>query len=804
MFKNITFQVLKPHLIALAIFIALPLAYLSPALSGKILRQDDIIQGESKSYEIVNFRKETGEEPLWLGTMFSGMPAFQINIKHYGNLIQHVNGFVRSNLPETAGLFFLMLVNCYLMLIVLGVNPWLAIIGAITFAFSSGNVISIDAGHNSKINALAYAPGVLAGVFAGYRRSLLTGFSITAVATTLQLGANHFQITYYLILIIVLFGLIEFYNKLKSKELPDFFKRSAVLLLAGVLALGPNLSRLWTTYEYSAETIRGGKSELTEPDKERNKGLDKDYAMRWSYGKLETLTLLIPNFMGGASTEALSKNSNLAKKGIPEKFLGQIPTYWGTQPFTSGPIYQGAALIFLFVLGLFLLKGPIRTWALITSVVVIMLSWGKNFEIFSDLFFYYMPLYDKFRTPSMVLGLLGITFPLVAFLGLEKFLEDKKSLIKPALYSLGITAGVTFLFGILGAGSYDFNGGQDAQLKNVGWPIDALQDDRADMLKADAFRSIIFILLSFAAVFAYAKDKLKKEYLFVALGLFVTIDLWMVDKRYLNEDDFVSKSRYDQQFNPRQVDLQIKQDPQISFRVFDVTGSPFNDSFTSRFHKSVGGYHAAKLQRYQDLIERHISRNNQNVLNMLNTKYFIFPNRQTNQPAVQQNTEALGNAWFVNELKMVNNADEEIESLTDFNPKTTAIVDVRFNDYLDGYTPSNPEGSSITLTSYEPNHLIYESKVKGGEKFAVFSEIYYKGGKSDDWKVYVDGDLIENSHIRVNYVLRGMKVPDGNHTIEFKFEPKSYLLGNQISLASSILIILVVLGTVFIELRKNA
>lgn len=806
MASNLNFETLKPHLIALVIFIVAPLAYLSPALSGKVLKQDDIIQGESKSYEIVKYREDTGEEPLWTGTMFSGMPAFQINIRHYGNLFQYINKAVRRTLPETSGLFFLMLVNCYVLLIVLGVNPWLAIIGSFAFAFSSGNVISIDAGHNSKINALAYVPGVLAGIFMGYRKHLLGGFALTAFFTTLQVGANHFQITYYMLIIILIYALIEFYQSIKQKALPEFAKRSALMLLAGVIALGPNLSRLWTTFEYSDETIRGGKTELTEPQKERNKGLDKDYAMRWSYGALESMTLIIPNFMGGASSEELSTSSALAKKGIPEKFLKQIPTYWGDQPFTAGPVYQGAALIFLFIMGLFLLKGRYRLWGIITSVLVLFLSWGKNFELLSDLFFYYMPFYDKFRTPSMILALLGITFPLVAFLGIERSLEDKKQLFKSAFYALGITGGVVFVFGIIGSGMYSFSGAQDGQLEQMGWPIDALRDDRASMLTTDSFRSLLFIVAAFVTVFLYSKNKLKQSQLFGLLALIVVVDLWMVDKRYLNSEDFVSESKYDRQFVPRPVDQQINQDPDIHYRVFDLTGSPFNDSFTSRYHKSIGGYHAAKLQRYQDLIERHISNNNPNVLNMLNTKYIIFRNRQNNnQPAVQQNPNALGPAWVVTESKIVNNADEEIAAVGDFNPENTVIIDQRFKEYLEGFSFDYTQKGSVSIDSYTPNHLTYSAEIPEGDQFVVFSEVYYKGGQSDDWKVYLDGELYEKGHIRVNYVLRGMIVPEGNHTIEFKFEPKSYFLGNQISLASSILIVLIVIGTVtrFVINQKN-
>ena len=778
MFKNITFQVLKPHLIALAIFIALPLAYLSPALSGKILRQDDIIQGESKSYEIVNFRKETGEEPLWLGTMFSGMPAFQINIKHYGNLIQHVNGFVRSNLPETAGLFFLMLVNCYLMLIVLGVNPWLAIIGAITFAFSSGNVISIDAGHNSKINALAYAPGVLAGVFAGYRRSLLTGFSITAVATTLQLGANHFQITYYLILIIVLFGLIEFYNKLKSKELPDFLKRSAVLLLAGVLALGPNLSRLWTTYEYSAETIRGGKSELTEPDKERNKGLDKDYAMRWSYGKLETLTLLIPNFMGGASTEALSKSSNLAKKGIPEKFLGQIPTYWGTQPFTSGPIYQGAALIFLFVLGLFLLKGPIRTWALITSIVVIMLSWGKNFEIVTNLFIDYVPMYNKFRAVSSIQVIAELAIPLLAILGLKEWFSKKISsevkfdALKKSIYIVG---GLALIFTLFGTSLFAFEGLRDESYDNLlAGLLDAIIADRKAVFFSDSLRTLIFVVLSGGVLWLVLKEKIKQNVAIIALAVLILVDLISVDKRYVNNEDFLNAREIDKPFVASEIDKEILKDTS-HYRVANFAVDPMNDGSTSYFHNSIGGYHAAKIGRYQELFDFQIAKNNMEVLNMLNTKYFIIGTDKGEKKA-QLNPEANGNAWFVKRIQVVNSANEAIFALDTLNTKTVAVLE-SVPDILNDYESLfNIDAlSSIKLLNYDVASLTYLSKTVR-DQFAVFSEIYYEDG----WNAYVDGKLVP--HYRVNYVLRGMIIPKGEHTIEFKFEPKVIQRGKIISL----------------------
>ena len=787
------FKKLSPHLIVILLFVGISFAYFSPVMQGKMLDMPDMKHWKGMSKEVTDFRNETGEEALWTNAMFSGMPAYQISTKSNNNLIQYVIKAISLGIPRPANLLFLYLLGFYLLLLSLKVDYRLSVVGAIAFAFSSYFFIIIMAGHMTKALAIAYLPMVVAAVLYTYRGKMILGGVLTALAVALELYANHLQITYYLVLVLILIGVVQFVKDLKANNLTSFAKRSGVLVLAALLASGTAVTRLSTTMEYGTESTRG-KSELTDNLDNKTSGLDKDYATSWSYGVAETFTLLIPNFYGGASQGALTTKSETyqAIKRAPnaKQLIKQLPLYWGTQPFTSGPTYAGAIVMFLFIFGLLFVKSEMRVWILLATILSIMLAWGKNFMPLTDLFLDYFPGYNKFRAVSMILVIAEFTIPLLGFVALNKFLttesseNEKKKPLQLAFYIMG---GITLVFALMPSLFLDFVGGQDANLAKNGWPIDALQADRAGLLSADAWRSFIFIALTFGAMWMFLKNKLSSKYVILIVGLLVLADMWTINKRYLNDDNFARKSKVEIPYHPTQADQQILRDKDPNFRVFNQSVSTFNDASTSYFHKSIGGYHGAKLKRYQELIENHIAKGNMAVLNMLNTKYFITPKGQA-----QQNPAAMGNAWFVNKVNTVANADAEIAALNGFNPANTAIVDVRFSEQMmDGLDNTN---ASISLTEYKPNYLKYSSSsVK--QSIAIFSEIYYDKG----WNAYVDGEL--KPHFRANYVLRGMQVPAGNHIVEFKFEPAVYHVSERIALASSIVLLLLLAFVSIKELK---
>ena len=794
---------LSPHLIVILLFVGISFAYFSPVMQGKVLDMPDIKHWKGMSKEVQDFREDTGEEALWTNSMFSGMPAYQISTKSNANLIQYVVKAISLGIPRPANLLFLYLLGFYLLLLSLKVDYRLSAVGAIGFAFSSYFFIIIMAGHMTKAHAIAYVPMVVAAVLYTYRGRMILGGVLTALAVALELYANHLQITYYLVLVLILIGVVQFVKDLKANNLTSFAKRSGVLVLAALLASGTAVTRLSTTMEYGTESTRG-KSELTTDLDNKTSGLDKDYATSWSYGIAETFTLLIPNFYGGASQGELTTDSETynAIKRAPnaKQLIKQLPLYWGTQPFTSGPTYAGAIVMFLFIFGLLFVKSEMRVWILLATIMSIMLAWGKNFMPLTDLFLDYFPGYNKFRAVSMILVIAEFTLPLLGFVALNKFLSEddedyetdnkvkdietqkvshvvvKSKKLRSLNLAFYIAGGITLVFALMPNLFFDFVGGQDDSLAKSGWPVDALQSDRAGLLSADAWRSFIFIALSFGAMWMFLKNKLSSKYVILIVGVLVLADMWTINKRYLNDDNFVRSKKVETPYHPTEADNQILRDKDPNFRVFNQSVSTFNDASTSYFHKSIGGYHGAKLKRYQELIENHIAKGNMAVLNMLNTKYFITPKGQA-----QQNPGTMGNAWFINEINTVANADAEIASLNGFNPANTAIVDVRFSEQMiDGL---DNVGTSITLAEYKPNYLKYNStSSKNG--IAIFSEIYYDKG----WNAYVDGEL--KPHFRANYVLRGMQIPAGNHVVEFKFEPAVYHVSERIALASSIILLL--------------
>ena len=806
---------LIPHISAIAIFLLITLVYFNPLLKGKKLFQSDIAHFEGMSKEIQDFRKKTGEEALWTNSMFGGMPAFQISVLYKGNLIQYLDKVLQFGLPLPANYVFLCFLGFYFLLLCMRVNPWLSIAGSLAFGLSSYFFIILETGHNSKAEAIAYMAPVVAGVILSYRGKLLAGGIITALFSALELYANHFQITYYLVLTLIPLVVVLFFDALKNKTLPDFFKASAVVGLAALLGASTNTSILWSTSEYSKYTTRGPSeltinSDGTSNGETKTSGLDKDYATAWSYGIGETFTLLIPGFYGGSSTGELGTGSEVYKelkaKGVPNanNIIKQLPLYWGDQAFTAGPVYVGAIICFLFVLGLLIVNGPLKWWLLSATIFSIILSWGKNFMGFNELMLDYFPAYNKFRAVSMTLVIAEFTIPFLGLLALSRIFEPegnltKGEIIKNLKYSIYFVGGLLLFFILFGGSLFDFSSPSDAQLEKSGWPdylISALQNDRSWLLKKDAIRSLIFILIVAGIIWAVINQKIKNHLAYGIIAFLILVDMWGIDKDYLNSDSFVAKNKVDLPYQPTQADQQIFADTDPDFRVYNTTARLDQDSRTSFFHKSLGGYHGAKLKRYQELIDFHVGRGNMAVINMLNAKYFISGNDK-GEVFAQRNPGALGNAWFVNNIKIVANADSEITAMKEFDPASTAIIDKRFEDKLIGFISNKDTtgNSSIALEEYKPNYLKYQSK-SVTDQLAVFSEIYYDKG----WNAFVDGNPAP--YLRANYVLRAMRVPTGEHTIEFKFEPKSYFIGEKLSLASSALLLLMVGGGIFILLRK--
>lgn len=800
---------LTPHLAAIALFAAIALTYMSPLLEGKELFQSDIVNFLGMSKEIVDFREETGEEALWTNSMFGGMPAYQISVLYPNNWAKKIMSAFKLGVPKPADYLFLMMAGTYLMFLMMGLGWRYALLGAIGFGLASYSVIIIEAGHNSKAHAMAYMAPVLGAILLTYRGKLMLGSALLALFLSVQIATNHLQITYYLLMVVLILGATYLAYAIKNQTLPQFFKATGLMVVAALIAVGPNVSALWTTADYGEETMRG-KSELSA--KQESTGLDKDYAMRWSYGVAETFTLLIPNFMGGSSQGSLDEKSesyqSMVEKGIPKSqakgIIANLPLYWGTQPFTSGPVYLGAIICFLALLGFLIMEAKNRWWLLTALVLSILLSWGHNFAIFSDFFFYYVPGYNKFRAVSMILVIAQLILPIAAVLGIKKFIEstDQELMRKKLLIAAGSVGGICLLFTVMPGAFFDFSSANDGQLIQAGFPdwlVAALLDDRKSLLQSDAMRSLVFILITAGILFAVMMKKLKANVAILLIAGLTLIDLVQIDKRYLDNDDFVSARKNKNVISPTAADQQILADDDPNFRVINLAANTFNDSKTSYFHKSIGGYHGAKLKRYQELIDSCISKTNLAVLNMLNTKYFITPDKE-GRPTVRRNPLALGNAWFVEEVKLVNNADEELAALSDddFNPENVAIIDKRFSEQLEGFAPSADSSANIYFLEYQPNYLKYETEASK-EQLAVFSEIYFANG----WNAYIDGEL--QPHWRANYVLRSMRIPSGKHTIEFKFEPKVYATGEKISLAGSILLVLFVLGGIVgsLRVRKN-
>lgn len=817
--QNIMKQVL-PYVVAILIFIGMSFAFFNPVLEGKKMRQSDITIFKGMSKEIVDFREKTGEEPLWTNGMFGGMPAYQISTLYPNNWMAKVNKMLKLGLPHPVGLMFLYFLGFFILLLILKVDPWLAIIGSFAFAFSTYFIIIFEAGHNSKANALAYMAPIIGGIILTYRGKYLLGGILTAFFAALEIAANHLQITYYLLIFIVIMGIFILVDHIKRKALPNFAKATGVLIIAAILAVLPNYTNLKVTSEYSAQSMRG-KSELVKEGDIQTSGLDKDYATQWSYGMGESWSLLFPNAKGGGSG-ALAANKK-AMEEVDSRMRNafaqnRISSYWGDQPFTSGPTYAGAIIIFLFVLGLFYVKGWFK-WALLTGTILsITLAWGKNFMPLTEFFLDYFPLYNKFRAVSMILILAEFTIPILAILALWEVVK-KPEIIKEKqrefFIAFGLTGGLLLIFYILPTLFFNFLSQMEAeQLLNNASAADFVKNmeaARISIFKADAIRSFIYILLMASALYVYSLKKINKTILLVLFAILITADMFTINRRYVNEDSFDREKKIDNPYTPSVADKAILQDKSLDYRVLNLN-SPFTDGGTSYYHKSIGGYHSAKLGRYQDLIDYRLQNEISDLvsvlqnaggflevdqklqelgsINMLNTKYIIY-NPQA--PPIQ-NPYANGNVWFAQNMKWVDNANMELDELAQIDTKTTALVDKRFEKDIANLQIQFDPANAIVLKDYQPNHLIYESQAKT-DQLAVFSEIYYNKG----WNAYVDGEL--KPHFRSNYTLRAMLVPAGNHEIEFRFEPQSYYTGEKIALVGSILLILSFLGIIGKELK---
>jgi len=811
-----------PHIAAFLLFVVISFMYFSPVLEGKQLLGHDTESWMCMAKETLDYNATHNDVTLWTNSMFGGMPTYQISMTQPYNLIKYVEDLIHI-FPNTVYNLMLYLIGFYILLLAFKVNPWLAIVGAIAFSFASYNFIIILAGHNSKAITIAYMAPLIGSVFMAFRRKRVLGALLTAFFLSLAIRANHVQILYYTVFILIILAVVEFIYSIKEKEIAGFLKTSGMLIAAALVAVGMNATSLLTTNEYSKATMRGESNGLTVDTQNSQHGLNKDYITQWSYGIGETMTLLIPDFKGGGSGGALTSDSETGKRltslGAPDvnKIMKetQFPLYWGSQPFTSGPVYIGAIICFLFVLGLFLVDKRTKWWLLPIIGLTLMLAWGRNFMWLTDIFIDYVPLYNKFRTVSMMLVATGFGMTLMAILALKEVftVKNKQKLIRPVLISAAIVGGIALIFALIPSLSGDFISPADAQYTgNNAFLKETLPLDRAGLLRADAFRSLMYILLSAGLIWLYAKNYIKQNLTYVLFGILILFDLAPVAKRYLNNDNFQRPRHFETLITPSKADNFILQD-KSQFRVLDGTVSIFNDASPSYFHKNIGGYHAAKLRRYQELINMHVEKevgrlfgafgrattpqviNNTmdslGVLNMLNMKYLIY----SKEAAPVINPHANGNAWFVNNIRIADNANDEMRMVGEINTKKELVVDKLFASQLPAKL--NPDTTArISLKSYEPNDLVYNFSSKT-DQVAVFSEIYYKDG----WNAYIDGKIVP--YVRANYLLRAMPLKAGNYEIEYKFEPKSYSIGNSIALISSLLLLLGIIGYVFLLWNKS-
>ena len=814
------------HFIVAAVFLVITFIYFTPAFQGKTLGQSDVIGAQSTQKEINDYRAR-GVTILWTNQIFGGMPVFQIWAPYPNSIATWVIKIAAAIFPNPLYDIFLLLFGTYFLFSVLKLNPWLAATGAIAFTFSSYNIILLVAGHSNQALAIAFFAPIIASIILTLRGKYLTGGTLTAFFLAMEIKANHVQMTYYLLLALVILLCIELYHSIKIKATPAFFKSLAYIAGATLLAVAINASLLWSTLEYSQYSYRG-KSNLTQGTKEPRNGLDRDYAYKWSQGVGECFTFLVPNAYGGGSgTETLDQNSETAKvfiaKGISEEqaaaYAQQIPNlqgpglalYWGNKPGTAGPFYFGAVICFLFLFGLLIVKNRIKWWLLGTVILTMLLSFGNNWPYVSDLFFNYLPLYNKFRAVESILAVTSICFPMLAFLAIQEVVTsiDKQTILKKLKLAFYITGGLTLiliglpqLFLSFKPSDYQnsityltkaFRG--DSQVATS--VANALVNDRMSLERGDAIRSLIIVAIVFGVLWIFIKQKISLTILSLTLFVVTLVDMWQIDKRYLKSESFQDKQDAEQLIRQRGVDQLIMKDTDPDFRVFDVTQGIKSDTFTPFFYKSIGGYSAARLKRYDELIDNQFSQNppNHNVLDMLNTKYIITPDTAQNLTVIN-NTTACGHAWFVKNVKYVADANNEMNALNSFTPKDEAIIDVQYKNLVGEKQLPRDTGAAITLTSYNPDNLTYKTH-SATAQIAVFAEIYYNKG----WSMMIDGK--DQPYFRADYLLRAAQIPAGSHKVDFVFHPASYYTGEKISLAGSILLILALGGAVYGETKKK-
>ncbi len=854
---NLNLKNLTPYLAAIVLFAILTLIYFRPLLSGKELKQGDIDRHKGMSKEIVDYREKHQSEPLWTNSMFGGMPAYQISTLYPGNWLSFPDKAFKLFLPHPSGYLFLYFIGFFILLLCIGTDSWLAIVGALAYGLSSYFLIIIEAGHNSKANALGYLPALVGGIILLFKGRHWLGFALTSLFTAMELNANHVQISYYgyILISFLIFG--YFLQAVKAKSIKSFFVALSLFIVASFIGVLPNAGNLLCTNEYGKLSTRG-KTELTINEKlEKNStnvtsGLDKDYATQWSYGIGETFTFLIPDYKGGASNSIKRADPNSLKKVNPE-FRDQIAgmnAYFGDQPFTSGPVYIGAIVVFLALLGMLIVKNSLKWPLFFATLLTVALSWGSNFPTLTNIFMDYIPGYNKFRAVSMILVVAELTLPLLAMMAVNELLKksnwkekiplklkaDGFELKKIFYVALALTAGFCLLNYVAPEAFNNFQSNNEEQLLiseyvKSGYPEDQvkavvaqmmpeLEKARMAIVKSDAIRSFIFILLAAGFIYLYFIQKIKRELLIAALGIFILIDLWTVATRYLNKESFVPKSQNEMDVSQKtEADEIILADKSLNKRVLNLTVNTFNDASTSYYHQSVGGYHGAKLKKYQELIDFHLMKeinrfykeggkyigedslmnsflNSLQVLDMLNTKYIIIPAGEGGRKAIPLlNKAANGNAWLVNEIKSVENADEEITALYDIDTKKQAVIRNNYANEL-GIKSNYAAKGTISLQSYEPNYLVYESQTDS-EALAVFSEIYYPYG----WNAFIDGQPAK--HLCANYVLRAMPVPAGKHKIEFRFQPKTYETGNTIAMIGSLLLFASIGLTGYLDFKKK-
>ena len=795
-----------PHLLVLAGFIILSLFYFNPVLQGKEIFQSDIVQYIGMAKEQNDFRDKTGEEPYWTDAAFGGMPTYQLGANYPHNYVKKLDSVLRF-LPRPADYLFLYFIGFYILLLCLRLDYKLAFLGAIAFGFSTYLIIILGVGHNAKAHAIAYMPMVLAGIIAVFRHRNIWSFLLLAVAMALEIQANHFQMTYYLLLLVIVLGIAYLVEAYLKKLIPQYFKALGVMVLAVLLAIAANATNLMATSEYTSFSTRGPSELSIQPDgspKEKS-GLGFEYITEYSYGILESFNLFVPGFMGGGSAENLGRDSQVydairqlgASSLQAAEFAKSAPAYWGDQTYVKAPAYIGAAVIFLFVFALFLVRGRLKWWIVGASIMALLLSWGRNLEFLTQFFIDVVPLYNKFRAVSSIQVILELCIPLMAVFGLYKlFHENVKK--EEKLYALKwsgiITAGLLLIFLLFKSILFDFTGANDAAYsQQFGMDfMNALEEDRKDIFTADVLRSLVFVLLSAGLIWAFLLGKLSRNIVIAGFAILFLVDLIGVDRRYVNSDDFVQAREMEEPYEMQEADATILQDTS-HYRVFDVSGSPFNTGRTSYFHNALGGYHAAKPGRIQDLYDFYISQNNMKILNMLNVKYFIVPTEEGNK--AQQNPNAFGNAWFVKDIKWVENADEEILALKDISLKDTVVINNEFREDVNEDFMYDPD-ANIRLVSQKPNELKYQFQADSNQ-FVVFSENYYQPG----WQAYIDGKPVP--HVQANYVLRAMNVPAGEHEIVFKFEPEVIETGSTVALISSILLGLIFIAGLGYELKKR-